>query len=117
MNCMHRWAANCSYRIPLAENAAARLKLMRETEDGFRLAEEDLRLRGAGDAIGTRQSGTPDFHMADPALHEDLLLMARDEAKYILARDPDLTSPRGPALRLLLRLFGMETAVAYLRSG
>lgn len=105
------------YASPLGEDSAARLKLMRDSEDGFKLAEEDLRLRGVGDVIGTRQSGTPDFRIADIGLHQDLLLTARDEAKYILARDPDLTGPRGPALRLLLRLFGMETAISYLRSG
>ena len=105
------------YQGPLGDVAAERLKLMRETEDGFRLAEEDLKHRGIGDVIGTRQSGTPDFRLADLALHQDLLLTARDEAKYILARDPELTGPRGGPLRLLLRLFGMETAISYLRAG
>ncbi len=105
------------YQSPLADDSATRLKLMRESEDGFHLAEEDLRLRGAGDMIGTAQSGTPDFRMADMALHQELLLTARDEAKYILSRDPELTSERGPALRLLLRLFGMDAAIGYLRAG
>ncbi|HKQ09930.1 MAG TPA: ATP-dependent DNA helicase RecG, partial [Rhizomicrobium sp.] len=102
---------------PLGETAKTRLKTMRETDDGFVIAEEDLRLRGPGDVLGKRQSGLEDFRMADPAAHADLLAVAHDDARLILARDPDLKSPRGEALRVLLYLFGRDEAVRYLRTG
>jgi ATP-dependent DNA helicase RecG len=105
------------YQGPLGETSRARLKLMCDSDDGFRLAEEDLRLRGAGEVLGTRQSGTAEFRIADPVVHHDLLLMARDEAKYVLARDPGLTTDRGTALCLLLRLFSMDHTVQYLTAG
>jgi ATP-dependent DNA helicase RecG len=105
------------YHGQLGETAQARLKIMRETEDGFVIAEEDLRLRGAGDVLGTRQSGLPQFRLADLETHGDLLQTARDDAGLILARDPNLTSPRGEALRVLLYLFQQDDAVRYLRSG
>ena len=90
---------------------------MRETDDGFRIAEEDLRLRGAGEVLGTRQSGMPEFRLADLSLHADLLAAARDDALLILDRDPELESVRGQALRTLLYLFERDAAVKYLRSG
>ena len=102
---------------PLGETAKARLKTMRETDDGFVIAEEDLRLRGAGEVLGTRQSGLEEFRMADPAVHGDLLAVAHDDARLVLARDPDLKSARGEALRTLLYLFGRDEAVRYLRTG
>jgi ATP-dependent DNA helicase RecG len=102
---------------PLGETAKARLKTMRETDDGFVIAEEDLRLRGPGEMLGRRQSGLEEFRMADPIVHADLLAVAHDDAKLILARDPDLKSPRGAALRVLLYLFGRDEAVRYLRTG
>ncbi len=105
------------YSEPLGETARARLKIMRESDDGFRIAEEDLRLRGAGEVLGTRQSGFPTFRLADPVEHVELMLAARDDAKLILNRDAALTSPRGQALRRLLYLFERDTAVRYLRSG
>jgi len=105
------------YGAPLSETAKARLEVMRATEDGFRIAEEDLRLRGGGEVLGTRQSGLPEFHIADLALDGDLLAVARDDAALILARDPDLASPRGEALRILLYLFDRDAAVRTLRSG
>ncbi|RMD61727.1 MAG: ATP-dependent DNA helicase RecG, partial [Alphaproteobacteria bacterium] len=105
------------YQGPLGETARARLRIMRETDDGFRIAEEDLRLRGAGELLGTRQSGLPEFRLADLSVHGDLLDVARDDARLILAREPDLAGTRGPALRTLLYLFERDLAVRYLRSG
>jgi ATP-dependent DNA helicase RecG len=102
---------------PLGETAKARLKTMRETDDGFVIAEEDLRLRGPGEVLGKRQSGMEEFRMADPAAHADLLAVAHDDARLVLVRDPDLKSPRGEALRILLYLFGRDEAVRYLRTG
>lgn len=99
------------------EAVKSRLRIMRETEDGFLIAEEDLKLRGAGEVLGTRQSGLPDFKVADLAEHGGLIPMARDDAKLILERDPDLMSERGQALRTLLYLFGRDEGVRYLKSG
>jgi ATP-dependent DNA helicase RecG len=105
------------YAPPLTETARARLKMMRETDDGFLIAEEDLRLRGGGEILGTRQSGIPAFRLADLTSHADLLATAKDDAKIILEMDPELKSKRGEALRTLLYLFERDEAVAYLRSG
>ena len=105
------------YAPPLGETARARIDIMRETEDGFRIAEEDLRQRGAGELLGTRQSGMPEFRLADLGAHGELLAAARDDVKLILDRDPDLQSPRGKALRTLLYLFERDLAVTFLRSG
>ena len=105
------------YGSTLGETAKARLKIMRETEDGFRIAEEDLRLRGGGEILGTRQSGLPAFCLADLAAHGELLAAARDDAKLILNRDPDLEGVRGKTLRVLLYLFERDAAVFNLRSG
>ena len=105
------------YRGPLGETAGRRLEIMRETEDGFRIAEEDLKLRGAGEVLGKRQSGMPEFRAADLEVHGDLLPVAADDVKLILAKDPELESERGKALRTLLYLFEQDTAVRYLRSG
>ncbi len=102
---------------PLGETAKARLKIMRETDDGFVIAEEDLRLRGPGEMLGKRQSGMEEFRIADPCAHADLLAVAHDDARLILSRDSDLKSPRGEALRILLYLFGRDEAVRYLRTG
>lgn len=104
------------YHNKLSETAKARLKILRESNDGFLLAEEDLRLRGAGDVLGTRQTGLPDFLLADMGVHFPLIRMAHDEAKLILHRDGELTTPRGQALRLLLTLFEYDQAVVTLKS-
>ena len=105
------------YQEPLGETAKARLSIMRETDDGFRIAEEDLRLRGAGEMLGTQQSGLPLFRMADLSIHGDLLAAARDDAQLILNRDPGLASARGQALRHLLYLFERDEAIRLLSSG
>ncbi len=105
------------YRAPLGETAKARLAIMRDTEDGFRIAEEDLRLRGEGDLLGTRQSGMPGCRVAQHEFHGKLLAPARDDAALTLARDPDLATPRGEALRDLLYLFERDEAIRLLRAG
>jgi ATP-dependent DNA helicase RecG len=105
------------YQPPLSELAKARLSTIRETSDGFAIAEEDLRLRGAGELLGTLQSGIPLFRLADLAVHADLLAAARDDARMIVESDPELTSERGQALRVLLYLFERDEAVRYLRAG
>lgn len=105
------------YRGPLGETAKARLGIMRETEDGFKIAEEDLRLRGAGEVLGTRQSGLPVFRLADLEAHADLLPAVHDDVKLVLERDTQLQSPRGQALRALLYLFRRDEAIRYLQSG
>jgi ATP-dependent DNA helicase RecG len=105
------------YHGYLGETAKARLKTMRESDDGFFIAEMDLKLRGPGELLGKRQSGMEDFRLADPVAHADLLGIAHDDARLILSRDPDLKSARGDALRVLLYLFGRDEAVRYLRTG
>ncbi|MCW9032623.1 MAG: ATP-dependent DNA helicase RecG [Rhodospirillales bacterium] len=112
-------ASNCLllYAAPLSENARSRLKILRETEDGFRIAEEDLRLRGGGELLGTKQSGLPEFKIVDLAEHADLLEIAKKDADLLLHNDPELTSKRGKAIRTLLYLFERDSAIKLLRSG
>jgi ATP-dependent DNA helicase RecG len=105
------------YDEPLTGAGRARLEVLRTTEDGFRIGEEDLRLRGPGEVLGTRQSGLPALRLADLACHADLLAPARDEARRILALDPGLHQARAGALRILLRLFERAGAIEYLGSG
>ena len=105
------------YRGPLGEVAKARLAIMRETNDGFRIAEEDLRLRGEGDVLGTRQSGMPGFRLARMEFHGGLVEAARSEAMAILKDDPRLEGERGQALRSLLYLFERDEAIRLLRAG
>lgn len=105
------------YKAPLGEAAKRRLSTMRETEDGFRIAEEDLALRGEGEVLGTRQSGLPGFKIANHEQHGALLEAARKDAALILARDPQLSGPRGEALRILLHLFEREDAVRLIEAG
>ena len=90
---------------------------MRETDDGFLLAEEDLKLRGAGEVLGVRQSGLMTFRMADPSIQNDLLITATHDAQTVLSLDPDLESPRGQALRLLLYLFRKDCELQTLKAG
>jgi len=105
------------YKAPLGQTAKARLAILRETDDGFRIAEEDLRLRGEGDLLGTRQSGAPGFRLARLEVHGKLLSAARDDAVLVLNRDPKLASARGAALRHLLYLFARDDAVRLLGAG
>ncbi|WP_375702162.1 ATP-dependent DNA helicase RecG [Bartonella sp. AA89HNZF] len=105
------------YKDPLTKTAATRLNIIRNTEDGFEIAEEDWRLRGEGELLGTKQSGVPEFHIANLAVHSDLLSMARKDARLFLQRDPHLSSEQGQALRLLLYLFGHNDATRLLRAG
>ncbi|HSI39800.1 MAG TPA: ATP-dependent DNA helicase RecG [Xanthobacteraceae bacterium] len=105
------------FRPPLGTEAEQRLRALRETQDGFKLAEEDLRLRGEGDVLGTRQSGFPGFRLARLDHHADLLEAARTEAAALVAEDPTLSSQRGAALRLLLHLFERDLAVRLLEAG
>ena len=90
---------------------------MRETEDGFRIAEEDLKLRGEGEVLGTKQSGSPDWRIARPETDGDLLAAARDDARLLVERDPHLETPRGQAIRALLYLFERDVAIRLLRAG
>jgi ATP-dependent DNA helicase RecG len=101
----------------LAATARKRLSLLRDTEDGFMIADEDFRLRGAGDALGTKQSGLPGYHLANPETDEDLIPMARQDAILLLQRDPRLETERGQAVRVLLNLFDQREAIATLRAG
>ena len=105
------------YAPPLSETAKERLSTMRETEDGFLIAEKDLKLRGSGEILGTRQSGLVQFRLADLAFHGELLAAARDDAQLIIEKDVELQGARGKALRHLLYLFERDQAIAYLRSG
>ncbi|MGB7285682.1 MAG: helicase-related protein, partial [Salaquimonas sp.] len=111
--------SNCIllYKAPLGEIAEARLKIMRETNDGFKIAEEDLKLRGEGEVLGTRQSGSPGFNLASPEHHQDVLEVARDTAKLIMSQNPKLKGEQGDALRVLLYLFGQDQAIRLIRSG
>jgi ATP-dependent DNA helicase RecG len=105
------------YKAPLGETAKARLAILRETDDGFRIAEEDLRLRGEGDVLGTRQSGMPGFRLARLDVHGKLLSTAREDAALVLNRDPKLSSARGAALRHLLYLFARDETIRLLGAG
>ena len=105
------------YKGPLGEVAKARLEMMRKTEDGFKIAEEDLRLRGEGEVLGTRQSGLPGFRLARIDVDADLLAAARDDARLVIERDEGLTGERGEALRDLLYLFERDAAIKLLQAG
>jgi len=105
------------YDEPLTETARRRIETLCATDDGFAIAEADLDLRGGGEALGTRQSGPPQFRLADLPAHKDLIAVARDDAALLLARDPDLASPRGAAVRLLLHLFERDAVIGTLRAG
>jgi ATP-dependent DNA helicase RecG len=101
----------------LTETARRRLVLLRDTDDGFVIADEDFRIRGGGDLLGKRQSGQPGWRLADPVEHEGLLRMAHQDAAVLLDRDPGLVSDRGMAVRVLLGLFERGAALRTLNAG
>jgi len=105
------------YEAPLSETEQRRLEILRETEDGFKIAEEDLSMRGAGDMIGTAQSGLPRFRIADIERQPDLMRIAQTDARAFLEKDPDLASPRGQAMRLLLWLMEQDKAIQLIGIG
>ncbi len=104
------------YKAPLGEKARERLEMMERTEDGFLIAEKDLELRGGGEVLGARQSGMPEFRVAEVPNFKELLEAARDDARLVLSQDPGLASPRGEALRLLLYLFECDEAIRLFRA-
>jgi ATP-dependent DNA helicase RecG len=105
------------YREPLNEMSTARLKVIRETTDGFRIAEQDLRLRGEGDVLGIRQSGLPGYRIARSEVHGQLITQARDEALRIMKENPRLRGAPGEALRCLLYLFERDEALPLIGAG
>ena len=105
------------YDPPLSRTGEARLDILRKSDDGFEIAERDLELRGGGDPLGLKQSGFPAYRFADPIAHKDLIQTAADDARLILARDPDLTSPRGQALRVLNEIFDWQAALGLTDAG
>jgi ATP-dependent DNA helicase RecG len=105
------------YQAPLSETGERRLTVLRDTEDGFRIAEEDLAMRGAGDLIGTAQSGLPRFRVADLERQAGLMAIAQTDARRLLADDPTLDSPRGRAARHLLWLLDQDRAIRLLSVG
>ncbi|PZQ59467.1 MAG: ATP-dependent DNA helicase RecG [Phenylobacterium zucineum] len=105
------------YDPPLSETAEQRLDILRRTDDGFLIAEKDLELRGGGDALGLRQSGLPDYVFADPFVHRDLIAIAGDDARLVVARDPYLSSERGKALQILQELFDWKAGLALRDAG
>lgn len=105
------------YQGPLGETARSRLEIMRETTDGFKIAEEDWRLRGSGDPLGLKQSGLPAYRLVDIEAHADLIALANDAARMAVTRDPDFKDEQAEALRVLLYLFEQDQGVRLMRSG
>lgn len=105
------------YQPPLTETGRRRLEILRETEDGFRIAEEDLAMRGAGDVLGTAQSGLPRFRVADLERQSALMALAQSDARKLLHNDPTLDTPRGQAVRVLLWMMGKDEAIRLISVG
>ncbi|WP_339759459.1 ATP-dependent DNA helicase RecG [uncultured Sulfitobacter sp.] len=105
------------YKAPLSETGQQRLEVMRETEDGFVIAETDLKMRGTGDLIGTAQSGVPRFRVADMERQAGLMQTAQSDARRLLSDDPELASPRGRAARMLLWLMRQDEAIRLITVG
>jgi ATP-dependent DNA helicase RecG len=104
------------YSHPISIDGRKRLEIMRKTNDGFLIAEEDLSIRGGGEILGTKQSGIPEFKFADYSIHKDLFITARQDAKLIIETDPYLKSDRGQALKILLYLFEQDIGIKYLEN-
>jgi ATP-dependent DNA helicase RecG len=105
------------YQAPLSEGGRRRLEVLRETEDGFRLSEVDLEMRGAGDLIGTAQSGLPRFRIADMERQAALMAVAQSDARTLLETDPELQGPRGQAARIMLWLMRQDQAIRLITVG
>jgi len=105
------------YQAPLKEGGRKRLEVLRETENGFVIAETDLQMRGAGDMIGTAQSGLPRFQIADLERQADLMAVAQSDARALLTTDPQLKGPRGQAARVLLWLMRQDQAIRLISVG
>jgi ATP-dependent DNA helicase RecG len=105
------------YKAPLSETGRRRLEVLRETEDGFRISEVDLQMRGAGDLIGTAQSGIPRFRIADMESMSALMATAQSDARKLINDDPNLTSARGGAARVLLWLMDQDQAIRLISVG
>ena len=105
------------YSGNLGKNSKARLEILRDTEDVFKISEEDLRIRGAGDVLGIQQSGLPQFLVANLETQNNLLEIARDDARLLLDTDPNLTSERGRAVRELLYLMDLQRSLQYIKVG
>ena len=105
------------YQPPLTQSGERRMGILRDTEDGFRIAEEDLKMRGAGNVIGTAQSGLPQFKVADLETQTSLMATAHQDARMLLQNDPGLTSPRGKATRTLLWLMEQDIAITLISVG
>ena len=105
------------YQHPLTDSGTRRLETLRETEDGFRIAEVDLEMRGAGDMIGTAQSGVPKFRVADLESQSALMALAQSDARTLLTQDPELKTPRGEAARGLLWLMRQDEAIRLISVG
>ncbi len=107
----------CYFIASRSARCRGRLRVIRETTDGFRIAEEDLRLRGEGEVLGTRQSGLPGYRIARPEVHAQLIAQARDEALRIMQDNPKLTGASGGALRCLLYLYERDEAIPLIGAG
>ncbi len=105
------------YQAPLSDGGRKRLEVLRETEDGFRISETDLQMRGAGDLIGTAQSGLPKFRIADLERQAGLMAIAQSDARNLLGKDPKLTTKRGKAVRVLLWLMKQDEAIRLISVG
>ena len=105
------------YQAPISETGQRRLEVLRETEDGFVIAETDLEMRGTGDLIGTAQSGVPRFRVADLERQAGLMAVAQSDARKLLNDDPKLESARGRATRLLLWLMRQDEAIRFISVG
>ena len=105
------------YQAPMSQTGQQRLEVLRETEDGFRIAETDLQMRGAGDVIGVAQSGVPRFRVADMEKHEALMAIAQTDARALLSNDPELSGPRGQAARVLLWLTRQDETIRFISVG